>query len=76
MSIISNLTILAVIMAVNSFFNVIPWLLPRVSMISLLPYQLWANVLMLFYIILPRRNTGDAILSQEGAGKYRRRTKK
>ena len=80
MGMISQLTILAVILAVNSFFSVIPWLLPRMSVTTLLPYQLWTNVLMLFYILLPKRNVSDYILqsqAQSGGGRRRnRRTKK
>ena len=46
---------------VNLIFSAIPYLAPRTSPSALLPYQLWANCLVLFVLILPE-DSGFTIL--------------
>lgn len=58
MSLFSVLATLGAILVINSFFSVLPWLLPRLDTTDLLPYQLWINALILFYFILPSQLGG------------------
>jgi hypothetical protein len=47
------ITLLVALIILNSFFSVIPFLMPRSSSSMILPYQLWFNVLIVFCGVLP-----------------------
>ena len=69
MSLFSLLTIIALILTVNSFFHILPWLLPRINTADIIPYQVWGNALLIFYFILPRTSGNDYFKSLSGGGK-------
>jgi hypothetical protein len=39
---------------INTFFHATPYLLPRQNMNGLISYQIWANVMFFFYLVLPK----------------------
>jgi len=69
MSLFSLLSTIALILTVNSFFQILPWLLPRIEAADIIPYQVWGNALLIFYLILPRTNGNDYLKSLSGGGK-------
>ncbi len=73
MSLFSLLSTIALILTVNSFFHILPWLLPRLEPADIIPYQVWGNALLIFYFILPRTSGNDYFTSLTGGGKGRRK---
>ena len=69
MSLFFLLTIIVLILTVNSFFHILPWLLPRINTADIIPYQVWGNALLIFYFILPRTSGNDYFKSLSGGGK-------
>jgi len=47
------LSLVVILILINSFFSFIPFLIPRAPREIILPYQLWFNTLIVFLIILP-----------------------
>jgi len=69
MSLFSLLSAIALILTVNSFFQILPWILPRIEAADIIPYQVWGNALLIFYFILPRTSGNDYFKSLSGGGK-------
>lgn len=69
MSLFFLLTIIALILTVNSFFLILPWLLPRLTSADIIPYHAWGNVLLILYFILPKTSGNDYFKSLSSGGK-------
>jgi len=52
------LTIIIFMIVLNAGASFVPFLLPRVKLELVLPYQLWFNVILIFILILPHK-VGD-----------------
>ena len=62
MNLFALLSTIAIVLLLNSFFHILPWLLPRLDPMSILPYQLWGNALLIFYFILPGKAIDNTYL--------------
>lgn len=51
-------SLVAILIVINSFFSIIPFLFPRAPREIILPYQLWFNTLVVFIAVLPS-NVGN-----------------
>ena len=49
---------LLVLTILNSFFFLIPYLMPRINQMEIYMYQIFSNALLLLYLLLPKK-TGD-----------------
>ncbi len=56
------LAVIAGFIIINLVFSSIPYLAPRMPNEVILPYQLWFNVLLIFFIILPKTVGNFSIL--------------
>lgn len=69
MSLFFLLTIIVLILTVNSLFLILPWLLPRLTSADIIPYHAWGNALLILYFILPKTSGNDYFKSLSGGGK-------
>ena len=49
----------------NGLFSIIPYLIPRVPLEIVLPYQLWFNILLFMIFVLPHSVGNYKILLKE-----------
>lgn len=52
------ITLIVVLVIANTFFSLLPNFMPRLPKAAFLPYQLWFNVLAVFFLALPN-SVGD-----------------
>jgi len=46
---------LLVLTILNSFFFLIPYLMPRINQMEVYTYQIFFNILLLMYLLLPKK---------------------